>query len=78
MATFSEVQLSATTDTAVMPAARRLLAMQAKPARIALRLASIPASVYGWASGPATTNLERERATLADVRNSRRGRTILV
>ena len=39
--------------------------------RIVRKLVSSPASLHAWLSGPPTTSLERKRAQLADIRNSR-------
>ena len=39
--------------------------------RIVRKLADSPASLYAWLSGPPTTGLERKRAQLADIVNSR-------
>lgn len=46
--------------------------------RAARRLASSPVSLYRWLSGPPLTQLERERATLADARNLRGRGTLIV
>ena len=46
--------------------------------RAARRLAASPVSLYHWLSGPPLTQLERERATLADARNLRGRGTLLV
>lgn len=38
--------------------------------RIVRRLATPSAAIYSWLSGPATTQQERSRAELAEVKNS--------
>ena len=38
--------------------------------RIVRRIATPPAAIYNWLSGPATTQQERSRAELAEVKNS--------
>ena len=43
--------------------------------RIVPRLASPLASFDAWLSGPPTTDLERNRAQLAEIKNSRRSGT---
>lgn len=78
MTTIKTERISANPDTAALPAARRAQAAHGRPTRLARRLASAPASLYGWISGPPMTNLERERATLADVSNSKGAGTMLV
>ena len=60
-------QIVPNTGTAALPGARRALAMRGKPGMIVCRLASL----YDWVSGPPVTAQERQRAALADVKNSR-------
>ena len=52
------------------------LAEKWTPVRIVRELASSSASLYGWLSGPPSTELERSRATLTNVSNGL-GRKIL-
>lgn len=78
MTTFNADKNSLNPDTATLPAARRAQAAHGRPTRLARQLVSAPASLYGWISGPPMTNLERERATLADVKNSKGAGTMLM
>lgn len=54
---------------ATLPDAKRAQARQRRHGEIVRRFASFPAFFYCWASGPAVTNLERDRAAVADARN---------
>ena len=63
---------------AALPSARRALALQGRPARIVRQVAGVPVSLYYWISGPPVTSIEKERATLADASNSRRGATLVI
>ena len=65
-------------NTAALPAAKRAQGNERRAGRIVRRAASLPVSLYGWLSGPPMTSLERERATLAEARNSRGGGTLIV
>ena len=74
MATLRLDKASSDTDPANAPAQANKWAVT----RAARRLADSPASLYRWLSGPPLTQLERERATLADARNLRGRGTLIV
>ena len=78
MAKFISEKVSRNGGTAALPAVTRARSGQRRGGGFVRRLASVPGSLYGWVSGPALTNLERERATLAEARNSRGRGTLIV
>ena len=77
MTTFNFNKVSRSSGTAALPAAKRAQAGKGRAGRMVRRLASFPVSLDNWLSGPPLTNLERERATLAYVRNHQGSGTIL-
>ncbi len=78
MRALMDEQSHLSSNNAALPAAKRALALRGRPVRIARRVVSVPASLYDWASGPPVTGMERERATLADIKNSRSAGTLLI
>ena len=78
MAKFTSRKVSQNGDTAALPAARKPQPRQGWRGEIVRRLAYVPDSLYGWVSGPAMTDMERERTTLAEARNSRSRGTLII
>ncbi len=73
MANFTPSKASRNPGAATLPAAKRAQASERRPGRVVRGLVSFPVSVYGWLSGPPTTQLERTQASLVEAKNIQRG-----